>query len=282
MMGRIRPRYLFDHLNELRKLLASREKLAVFIDLDGALASITPSPKLVRLKPETRVALESLLEDQRNRVVILSGRMIEDLKSIVKLPEVTYVGNHGLEISGPGLEFVHSQAHDRVKLIEELCGQVRSKLAALEGVIVEFKALSASVHYRLATAQHHQIPQVVESIVAQHGDLVSTTEGRRVIEIRPNVAWNRSSAVQWILQRFALEEEAAIYVGDDIGGEEAFAGLPRIISIHVGTEYGNTSARFFARSPSGVLAFMQYLPIIRRPTMQSDLPAVTLPPASVE
>ena len=56
-MNHLQPKYLFDCLDDVRGQLAHRDKVAVFLDLDGTLASITPTPKMTRLKPHTRVAL---------------------------------------------------------------------------------------------------------------------------------------------------------------------------------------------------------------------------------
>jgi trehalose-phosphatase len=88
-----RPRYLFDYLDDVRRQLKHRDRVAVFLDLDGSLASITRAPEMTRIKPEARATLQSLVEDQRHRVAVVSGRGMEDLKRIVKLPRVTYAGN---------------------------------------------------------------------------------------------------------------------------------------------------------------------------------------------
>ena len=127
---------------------------------------------------------------------------MEDLKSIVKLSGITYAGNHGLEIAGPGLEFLHGEAKDRIGLIAEICDSLRSRLQSVKGAIVEFKALSASVHYRLVAAREiDRIRAVVDDAVAPFRDHFHITEGKRVLELRPAVPWNKGSAVNWILDQ---------------------------------------------------------------------------------
>src|SRR5690242_19474583 len=105
-----KPRYLFDHLDDVRGQLKQAPSFALFLDLDGTLAGFAPNPKLVKLKPQTRLALETLAADPRNCLAIVSGRAVDDLRNIVNLPGIIYAGNHGLEISGPGLEFIHAEA----------------------------------------------------------------------------------------------------------------------------------------------------------------------------
>jgi trehalose-phosphatase len=263
-MNHPRPKYLFDFLDEVRRQLRHRDSVAVFLDLDGTLASITRTPKMTRIKPATRAALRSLVQDQRHRVTIVSGRGMQDLKRIVKLSDVTYAGNHGLEIDGPGLEFVHGEAKDRAGLITELCAELRVRLRSVKGVYVEFKTLTASVHCRLAAAGDvERIRAAVEDAIAPFREHLYMSEGKRVLELRPAVSWDKGSAVEWILGQTGHDQADAICVGDDCTDEDAFRALPRGVTINVGPEFGITSARYFLRSPEGVLALLEHLPRIR-------------------
>jgi trehalose-phosphatase len=264
-MKHSRPKYLFDCLGDVRGQLAKNNTVFVFLDLDGTLASITPTPTMTRLKPETRAALRVLAGDDRFGVTVVSGRELQDLKSIVKLTEITYAGNHGLEIAGPALEFLHDEAMERAGLIDKICDRLRSDLQSVNGAFVEFKRLSASVHYRLvARNEIDGIRATVDAAVAPFRDLVFLTEGKRVLELRPAVSWNKGSAVQWILDQTGQNQSATIYIGDDRTDEDAFRALQKGITVHVGKQSGKTSARYFLRSPGGVLALLEYLTLIER------------------
>ena len=71
-----------------------------------------------------------------------------------------------------------------------------------------------------------------------------------------------------------MDQPAAIYIGDDQTDEDAFRALPKSITINVGRQFGITSARYFVRSPEGVLAFLEYLPLIEE---SSRISTDTLP-----
>jgi trehalose-phosphatase len=162
------------------------------------------------------------------------------------------------------MEFVHGEAKEHVSVIAEVCAELRVRLRPLKGVYVEFKTLTASVHCRLAAAgEVDRIRSAVEDAIATFRDQLYMTEGKRVLELRPAVAWDKGSAVNWILSQTGHDQADAIYVGDDRTDEDAFRALPRALTINVGREFRITSARYFVRSPEGVLAFLKYLPEIR-------------------
>jgi trehalose-phosphatase len=252
---------LFEDLDEVRRRLSGRDSVEVFLDLDGTLASIMPVPAMANIKPETRTALLALVQDPRYRVTIVSGRALNDLKNIVQLSGVTYVGNHGLEIDGPGLQFVHSEARDHSHRIAEVCAELTVRLRSLKGALIEPKGLTASVHYRMVAAVDVDgLRAAVEDAVAPYRGQLCLTYGKQVLEVRPAVAWNKGSAVCWILRETGHDQTAAIYIGDDRTDEDAFVALPASLTINVGTKFGLTAARYFVKSPEEVRTFIQYLP----------------------
>ena len=74
---------------------------------------------------------------------------MNELKALVAISGIYYAGNHGLEIEGPGLNWVSPEAETARATINDLSGQLAAALQNIAGVIVEDKGLSISVHYRL-------------------------------------------------------------------------------------------------------------------------------------
>ena len=56
-MSHPQPEYLFDGLDEVRRQLERRDRIALFLDLDGTLTPIAPTPTIVQLEPQTRTVL---------------------------------------------------------------------------------------------------------------------------------------------------------------------------------------------------------------------------------
>lgn len=221
------------------------------MDYDGTLAPIVPHPEDARMTCGTRAALERLARNSKYTVALVSGRELTDLESRVGIPGIVYAGNHGLEIRGRGLQFSISGVNGLPRIVQEL----RAGLRAIAGAEVEDKGLTASVHFRrVAPVNWPDIERIVRG-TAPSG--IEIREGKMVFEIRPLVAWNKGSAVRWIVERLGLEGALLAYFGDDRTDEDAFAVLPEGVTVRVGE--GESIARWRIRDVEQVGEFLRAL-----------------------
>ena len=79
---------------------------------------------------------------------IVSGRSLVDLRDRVGLDGLIYAGNHGLEIQGNGLDFLHPEASRLMEEMGLIYQELELALESYPGVIGENKGLSLSLHYR--------------------------------------------------------------------------------------------------------------------------------------
>ncbi len=250
---------LFDHLSEIAPKVESASNLLIFLDFDGTLAPVVNDPALASMPPQTLLALTSLAALEKVSLAIISGRGLADLKARVGMPALIYAGNHGLEISGPGLYFIQPDAAKRVQALGELLGDLQTRLAHIPGVQVENKGLSASVHYRRAPAGGlREIHQLTNAAVSASGGLFQMSPGLQVYEIRPRVRWHKGEAVNWIRAAWAKRNALAMYVGDDVTDEDAFLALPEGITVSVGSAR-QTSARYYLEDQGSLQAFLGWL-----------------------
>jgi len=172
---------------------------------------------------------------------------------------VIYAGNHGLEIAGPGLQFVEPTAARRIKALGELSRHLRTRLRHIAGVEVENKVLSASVHFRrVADAEQEIVQENVLTAVGALGNLFDVTIGTKVCEIRPHVHWHKGMAIRWINQTARLSDSLPICIGDDITDEDAFAAISDGISIRVGRS-PRSGARYYLPKQEAVQRFLAWL-----------------------
>jgi trehalose 6-phosphate phosphatase len=250
---------LFDYLPKIASSMRDASHVLVFLDYDGTLAPIHVNPGAASMPPESRKALRALEAGPRSSVAIISGRALPDLRERVRMDEIIYAGNHGLEITGPGLHFVEPTAAERVEALEELARHLQVRLRPIPGVEVESKVLTASIHFRRASPNRlpeiHNIVQVALNPVIH---LFQVTQGWEVFEIRPRVNWHKGLAVRWIREALGRRNALPLYIGDDLTDEDAFRALPEGITVSVGRSRA-TCAQYHLELQESVQEFLQWL-----------------------
>jgi len=234
-------------------------------DYDGTLAAIVGRPEDAKLSAGVKDKLKGLARKPQNSVGVVSGRAIKELKAMVGIEGIYYSGNHGLEIEGPGLKYVHLQAIAVRPVMKDLAAQFVEALKGIEGVIVQEKGLSVSVHYRLAKPENENaVAEAVRRITAPHvarGE-IRVYPMKKVWEIRPPVDWDKGKAAEFIgnkiKARLKLSRLLTVYLGDDATDEDAFKALhrPDGWAVYVGGENKTSAADYFLNSTTEVESFL--------------------------
>lgn len=255
------PQALVQIISEVKERIRSANRVALFLDFDGTLVPIADDPGEPKLDPDTAETLKLLAGQDFLITTIISGRAVEDLYSRIRLSGLIYAGNHGLEIFGRNLRFVEPTASDRREKLERLCGELAVELDPIDGVLVEYKGLTASVHYRRVAAEcFPEVQTAVYAGVARHGALFHINIGRKVFEILPRTGWHKGAAVRWINSRLGAANLLSIYLGDDTTDEDAFSVLTDAVTVKVGPAAA-TCARYRLPDPAAVHEFLLWLAI---------------------
>jgi len=251
--------HLFDHLPHIALTIRGASHVFLSLDFDGTLAPIHANPGVASMPAGSRKALKSLQTGERSSVAIISGRALPDLRERVRMDTIIYAGNHGLEITGPGLHFVEPTAALRVDALEELSRHLQVRLRHVPGVEVESKVLTASVHFRRASPSRlEEIQKTVQESLTPLASLFQVTQGLQVFEIRPRVNWHKGRAIRWIREALGRRDALSMYIGDDLTDEDAFRALPEGITIRVGKTSG-TYAQYYVELQESVQEFLQWL-----------------------
>jgi trehalose 6-phosphate phosphatase len=264
--------HLFTIWDKIVKQLGDSKTIILLSDFDGTLTPIVSRPELAILPESTTKLMQALIKDHCIILGVISGRALVDLKKLVGLNGIIYAGNHGLEIEGPKFSFLYPLP-DVVKSSFNIIYQVLKKtLISIPGVIIENKGLTLSVHYRQVdenqvTNVKHTFKQVTES--ARLLGMVNITTGKKVIEVRPVVNWNKGKAISLIIKEYGQGRKSGkvpFYIGDDQTDEDAFIEINRYadgISIFVGDNQAATRARYFLNSAFEVTQLFNILHEIR-------------------
>jgi trehalose 6-phosphate phosphatase len=201
----------------------------LFSDFDGTLSPIAPTPPEAMFYPGAREAL-SRAASHVSVAGIITGRAVDDVYSRVELPELLYVGNHGLEWLVRGERIDHPagvEAEEAIRLaLEEIAGRMARTLS-VEGMLFENKRLSASIHYRNAPDPVEvglALTPIVQEVAATHG--LRTSGGKMLLELRPMAHVSKGSALEEIVRTRKLR--GAVFFGDDVTDVDGFRSLHRM------------------------------------------------------
>lgn len=236
-------------MQEAIDCLLDAEPLALATDFDGTLSAITANPELAKIEPRCRDSLAKL-SDELALVAVLSGRQVEEVRQLVGLPRLVYVGNHGLERWEKGNRHVESRASKYASVIDTTLARARQELK-LPGLLFEEKGITASIHYRSAkdpAAARQQIVSLLRALAAEPG--LRVVEGRRVVELRPPLDLNKGTTLVDLLRKYAVR--GIVYAGDDETDLDAF----RVIH-HWGIQEDKRALAVGIRSPEMPCGLME-------------------------
>ena len=259
--------YVFSAWNKVRKSLTGAKHILLLADYDGTLTAIAGRPELAVLLEDMGKILRNLVKHHGITVAIISGRALSDLKNMVRINGVVYAGNHGLEIEGPGLNFIYPVTAEFQSFFDIIHRMLVKTLSKIRGVIIENKGLTLSVHYRqVDDGNVEEVKSTFNHIVggAEVMGKVKITEGKKVLEVRPVVDWNKGKAIQLIMSEYTKSNKSIIpvYLGDDQTDEDAFSEIGKYqngISVFVGNEEVKTTARYYLNSTCEVAQFLTKL-----------------------
>ncbi|WP_312884778.1 trehalose-phosphatase [Nocardia barduliensis] len=245
--------------------LLSTEKPAVLLDFDGTVADIVADP--AGAEPIDGVAAVLTALATQCPVAVISGRDLTDLRDHVGVDGIWYAGSHGFELMAPdGNRHVHDAAPGAERALAEAARELGQRLNDIAGVLVEHKRFAVAVHHRNVAVE--DVGRVVAAVhEVGHAAGLRVTHGRRVTELRPDVAWDKGTALRWILDHLTVPV-LPIYLGDDLTDEDAFDaveadGLAIVVRAEE-TGDRHTAARFSVAGPRQVRAFLERLAELSR------------------
>ncbi|CAN6482304.1 unnamed protein product [Victoria cruziana] len=264
---------------------AEGKRIVLFLDYDGTLSPIVNDPDcafiLDGMRPVIREAA-SLFP-----TAIISGRRRDQVYEFVGLPELYYAGSHGMDIMVPTIasskpdacgqscetptdrqvtdENLFQPAKEFLPMIDEVFRSLLESTKGIDGVKLENNKFCVSVHYRRVSEENwDEVAQRVLTILQGYPRL-KVTHGRKVLEVRPKIKWDKGKAVEFFMDSLGLSncfDVLPIYIGDDRTDEDAFRVLREKhdgFGILVSAAPKETSALYMLKDPTEVKDFIECL-----------------------
>ena len=238
--------------------LRAAKSRVLMLDYDGTLAPFVVERDEAVPYAGVREAIQQIGASGSTRVVIVTGRALAEVEELLEaepMPEVWAA--HGWERRTAAGQYECFPLPPEAQRGLDAAAQAAKD--ARMGDRLEEKPASVAVHWRgLSPEQQHRVKTSAETlwrpIARREGLALEAFDGG--LELRAP-GRNKGTAARAILKD-SPKDTFAVYLGDDVTDEDAFAALPSSgYGILVRPELHTTRASAWLRPPEQLLAFLK-------------------------
>ncbi|MBP7704807.1 MAG: trehalose-phosphatase [Caulobacter sp.] len=227
-------------------------KTALFLDLDGTLAAIAPTPDAVGPDPHRNALLKALGPRLGGRLAVLSGRQVDDIDRILDGAVICVAGVHGLQ-----RRTIEGTRDDEPphKSLGDVDGMLECFARSHRGLLLERKPSALALHYRGHPPAEEACLEFAHRIGFANG--LTVQEGQMVVELR-TPGPDKGDALNAFMEAAPFVGAMPVMVGDDLTDEHAFRAAVALggYGVLVGDERP-TAARYRLRDPAAVLGWLE-------------------------
>ena len=196
--------------------LLGQGPVSLFVDFDGTLVGIAPTPDAITVPTDLNQRLISLRDRLAGRLALVSGRSLDDLQSHLGTLEIARAGSHGasrFRADGSRL----GQAPQG--LPDDAVAELRS-FAETHGLLYEEKSHGGALHFRSRPDLSEAAIDHAEAVAHRHG--LELTSGKAVAElVRPGA--NKGAALEAFMGIQPFSGSIPVFIGDDVTDEHGMA-----------------------------------------------------------
>jgi trehalose 6-phosphate phosphatase len=198
---------------------------ALFLDLDGTLLDIATAPDRVVVPPRLTDALADVHAALGGALAVVSGRTLDDVDRLLAPLRLPVAAEHGAVIRLPSgvLDNIPATRRPSRQWIEKLHAATRD----WSGVLVEEKAYSVALHYRLAPHRKSELRQLAMSLVRAAPTRFELLAAKEAFEVRPKGV-TKGRAVEILMSQEPFRARQPVFVGDDVTDEDGMEAAVRL------------------------------------------------------
>ena len=212
---------LLDNLETLEKLI-KRKPFGLFTDIDGTISPTGPDILKARISEKNRHYL-ALLSKKIALVAVISGRGSQEVRDLVDIDGVVCIGHYGMEWWQENHAKLHPEAQKYLPDIRALAGELEP-LKSMEGIQIQDKYASLSVHYRMSPHQDAAKEAIMKLLSkSPHVEKLRVVEDKMCFGILPPVNIDKGTPIIDLIQKYRLR--SGIFLGDDKGDIPGFQAI---------------------------------------------------------
>ena len=195
----------------------------LFLDVDGTLLDIAPTPDSVRVDAVLVDLLRELDRAFDGALALISGRPIVEVDDPFEPLFLSVAGVHGCERRDACGNWYRPTF--AVAELEPIRTELCNLLQQFQGIFLEDKGYAFAVHFRQAPHLEEKLRLQLSALLF-HTSEFELLEGDHVIEIKP-VAQSKAMAIEAFMQEEPFAGRSPVFIGDDETDMDGFAAVRR-------------------------------------------------------
>ena len=230
------------------------ERAVVFLDFDGTLVELAATPDAIVVPDDLRPVLDRLHRATDGRLVIVSGRPVDQIAGFLPDFPGDIHGAHGAERRVAGQFHAHPLAGSDA--VAELQSSAQDAIAEHPAILLERKQSGLVLHYRADASLADTARDIAERLVAQAGGDFVLHPSKMAYEVRPSDA-DKGGALDRVMAGQSSGLLPVVF-GDDTTDEEAMLRARAHGGFGVKVGEGDSIAACRLADPAAVLAVLQH------------------------
>lgn len=230
------------------------DRVALFLDLDGTVLDLAPTPDAVSIPDATLDAVARLAERLGGALAVVTGRSLADVDHILSPLRLPAAALHGAELRrrGGGRSAGSSEAPP-----SRLTAALGAFVDARPGLALEDKGASVAVHYRATPDRGAEVRERVGDLVDRLAPGHELQPGKMVVEVRPRGV-DKGAALRMLMEDAPFAGRSPLVCGDDLTDEFAFEAALDLGggAVIVGDVERPTAAGFGVATPAEFRAWL--------------------------
>lgn len=245
-------------------VLSDPARPALFLDLDGTLLDLAPTPEQVAPEPGLIEVLIRLEARTSGALALVTGRQVAFVDTLFPSHLFTVAGLHGAELrpgpaAGNGLSAIAASPANTASL-REAFSRVLRETAAHPGLLAEDKGAAFALHYRKTPGLRSKVESLMAEAAGIAGPGYRLREGKYVVELCPSSA-DKGAALRNFMASTPFRGRCPVAAGDDLTDEAMFQAVNIMggLSIRVGDHGAPSAAKTRIATPGAFRAWLRQL-----------------------
>ncbi len=259
MQMSLQTKYIGERTLEYIKSKYTRaSRRLLLLDYDGTLVGFNTKPEKVSPDKELYELLEHMIKDEKNHIIIISGRAHTSLDEWFGKINIGLVGEHGVWHRQTGMPWSQMEGLS-ADWKQHILPILQSFTDRTPGTFIEEKTFSLVWHYRraddeLGDLRAGELMNNMRYAVADLG--LSMLAGNKVVEIK-NIEVNKGkTALQYTAKN---QYDFVLAIGDDTTDEDMFRALKDTNAFTIKVSSNLSAARYYLKDPAEVRLFLHEL-----------------------